>query len=129
MKYICLAYEEERHLNGLSREEWTELRAETLSYLEVLRERGHILSAEALQSSRTAATVRVRAGKLSVTDGPFAETKEQLGGFFLIEARDLNEAIQVASKWPSARFGSIEVRPIETELRTENRYGPAAASP
>jgi hypothetical protein len=59
---------------------------------------------------------------LSATDGPFAETKEQLGGFFLIEARDLNDAIQVASRWPSARIGSIEVRPIEEELRVEGRY-------
>ena len=66
--------------------------------------------------------MRVRSGKLSVTDGPFAETKEQLGGFFLIEARDLNEAIQVASKWPSARLGTIEVRPIEEELRQDRRY-------
>jgi hypothetical protein len=68
--------------------------------------------------------VRVRNGKLSITDGPFAETKETLGGFFLIEARDLNEAIKIASKWPSARLGSIEVRPIEEELREERRYGP-----
>jgi hypothetical protein len=75
-----------------------------------------------LQSVRTAATVRVRGGKVSMTDGPFAETKEQLGGFFLIDARDLNEAIQIAAKWPSARLGSIEVRPIEVELREESRY-------
>jgi hypothetical protein len=125
MKYICLAYEEEVKLNVLTKSEWAALREETLSYLEDLRNRGHVISAEALQSIRTASTVRVRGGKLSITDGPFAETKEQLGGFFLINARDLNEAIQVASKWPSARFGSIEVRPIEEELREENRYGPA----
>lgn len=128
MKYLCLAYEEEAKLNALSRGQWTELRAETLSYLEELRGRGHILSAEALQSVRTAATVRVRAGDVSITDGPFAETKEQLGGFFLVTARDLNEVIQVASKWLSARLGSIEVRPIEEELRAENRYGPATTS-
>jgi hypothetical protein len=71
---------------------------------------------------RNAATVRVREGKLSITDGPFAETKETLGGIFLINARDLNEAIQVASRWPSARLGSIEVRPIEEELREAGRY-------
>jgi hypothetical protein len=69
--------------------------------------------------------VRVRGGKVSVTDGPFAETKEQLGGFFLIDARDLNEAIQVASRWPSARLGTIEVRPIEEELKADRRYAPA----
>ncbi|MGH6829684.1 MAG: YciI family protein, partial [Methylocella sp.] len=75
-----------------------------------------------LRSANTAATLKVRDGKLSVTDGPFAETKEQLGGYFLIEARDLNEAIQVASKWPGARYGEIEVRPVEEQLRPEGRY-------
>ncbi len=71
---------------------------------------------------QTARTVRVREGEVRVTDGPFAETKEQLGGFFLINAKDLNEAVQVASKWPSARLGSIEVRPIEDGLPLERRY-------
>ena len=122
MKYICLAYEEENKLNALSRGEWDALREETLSYLEELRTRGHVVAAEALQSVRTAATVRVRSGKVSMIDGPFAETKEQLGGFFLITAKDLNEAVQIASRWPSARLGSIEVRPIEAELRKESRY-------
>lgn len=122
MKYICLAYEEESALNALSKSEWDILRAETLSYLEELQKRGHVVAAEALQSVRSAATVRVRSGKVSMTDGPFAETKEQLGGFFLINARDLNEAVQIASRWPSARLGSIEVRPIELELREESRY-------
>jgi hypothetical protein len=122
MKYLCLAYEEEKKLNALSRSEWDALRGETLAYVEALRNSGHLIVTNALQSARTAATVRVRSGKLSVTDGPFAETKEQLGGFFLIEARDLNEAIQVASKWPSARLGTIEVRPIEEELRQDRRY-------
>jgi hypothetical protein len=122
MKYICLAYEEENKLNALSKSDWDALREETLSYLEELRKRGHVVAAGALQSVRTAATVRVRSGKVSMTDGPFAETKEQLGGFFLINARDLNEAVQIASRWPSARLGSIEVRPIEVELREEGRY-------
>ena len=122
MKYLCLAYEQESVLNALSRTEWDALRGETLSYAEELRKRGHLVSTEPLQSARTATTVRVRVGKVSLTDGPFAETKEQLGGFFLITARDLNEAIQVASKWPSARLGSIEVRPIEEGLPVERRY-------
>ena len=122
MKYICLAYEEESKLNALTRAEWDVLRGETLSYLEELQNRGHIISAEALQSARTAATVQVRNGRVSITDGPFAETKEQLGGFFLIDARDLNEAVQIASRWPSARLGSIEVRPVEEQLREERRY-------
>lgn len=122
MKYLCLAYEEETKLTDLTQSEWDALRGETLTYLEQLKRKGQVLTAEALQSVRAATTVRVRNGKVSVIDGPFAETKEQLGGFFLIEARDLNEAIQVASRWPSARLGSIEVRPIETELRQEGRY-------
>ena len=122
MKYLCLAYEEENVLNSLSRNEWDALRHETLSYVEELKTRGQLVSAEPLQSARTAATVRVRSGKLAVTDGPYAETKEQLGGFFLINARDLNDAIQVASKWPSARIGAIEVRPLEEGLPEERRY-------
>lgn len=122
MKYLCLAYEEETKLNALSRSEWDALRTETLAFVDELRRNGHLISAEALQSVRTAATVRVRSKKVSITDGPFAETKETLGGFFLINARNLNEAIQVASKWPSARLGSIEVRPIEEELRQDKRY-------
>ena len=122
MKYLCLAYEEESKLNALSRREWAALRAETLNYVAELEESGYLILAKPLQSVRTAATVRVRSGKVTVTDGPFAETKETLGGFFLIEARDLNEAIQVAAKWPSARLGSIEVRPVDDGLREDQRY-------
>jgi hypothetical protein len=125
MKYLCLAYEEEGKLDALSREEWDTLRQETLDYVEDLARSGRLLVTHALQSVRNATTVRVRHGRLSTTDGPFAETKESLGGFFLIEARDLSEAIQVASRWPSARIGSIEVRPIEEALRPESRYGSA----
>jgi hypothetical protein len=124
MKYLCLAYEEESRLNSLSKSEWDALRRETLEYVEELRQRGQLISAQALKSVQTATTVRLRNGRLSITDGPFAETKETLGGFFLIEARDLNDAIKIASKWPSARLGSIEVRPIEEELPAERRYGP-----
>lgn len=122
MKYLCLAYEEEEKLTGLSRSDWDALRAETLAYVDSLRESGHLIITHALKSAHTATTLRVRKGALSMTDGPFAETKEQLGGFFLIEAQDLNEAINLAGKWPSARLGSIEVRPIEEELPHESRY-------
>lgn len=122
MKYLCMAYEEESKLDALSQSEWTALRAETLSYVDELKKGGYLIAAEPLQSVRTAATVRVRNGKTSITDGPFAETKETLGGFFLIEAIDMNEAIQVASRWPSARLGSIEVRPIEAGLKEDKRY-------
>ncbi|BBA36291.1 DGPF domain superfamily [Methylocaldum marinum] len=122
MKYLCLAYEAEEKLDALSPGEWDALRRETLAYVEALRESGHLVITHALKSVRTSRTVRVRNGELSVTDGPFAETKEQLGGFFLIEAPDLEEAVRIASKWPSARLGSIEVRPIEEVLSEERRY-------
>ncbi len=122
MKFLCMAYEEESKLNALSKSEWAALRTETLNYVDELKKSGYLISAEPLQSVRTAATVRVRGGKLSITDGPFAETKETLGGFFLINAKDMNEAIQVAAKWPSARLGSIEVRPIDAGLREDKRY-------
>lgn len=122
MKYICLAYEEESKPNALTKSEWDSLRKETLAYVDELRHRGTLISTEPLQSVHNATTVRVRNGKLSVIDGPFAETKETLGGFFLIDASDLNEAIHIAAKCPSARVGSIEVRPIEEKLREESRY-------
>ena len=122
MKFLCLAYEEQAILDDLSRSEWDALRSETLAYLEVLEKSGHLVRASPLQSARTAATLRVRDGRLAVVDGPFADTKEQLGGFFLIEARDRAEAIALAARWPSARLGSIEVRPIEEALPEERRY-------
>ena len=112
MKYLCMVINEEKMLDAMPRAEFQALVDEHLAYDDVLRESGHYLASNALESVQTATTVRVRNGKMSVTDGPFAETKEQLGGFYLIEARDLNEAIQVAAKIPSARTGCIEVRPI-----------------
>lgn len=122
MKFLCLAYEEESKLNALSQSEWKVLRTATLTYVDELKNGGYLIAAEPLQSVRTAATVRVRGGKVAITDGPFAETKETLGGFFLINAKDMNEATQVAAKWPSARLGSIEVRPIEDGLKEDKRY-------
>ena len=116
MKYVCLVYVEEKKLDALSKRDREALVDESLDYDEVLRRSGHYIVSDALQSVQTATTVQVRNGKVSTTDGPFAETKEQLGGFILIEARDLNEAIQAASKIPLARRGSIEVRPVK-ELR------------
>ncbi len=116
MKYLCLVYIEEKKLHAMSESELDGLIDESLAYDEVLRRSGHYLASDALQPVQTAMTVRIQNGKLSITDGPFAETKEQLGGFILIDARDLNEAIQVASRIPPARLGSVEVRPI-LELR------------
>jgi hypothetical protein len=129
MKFLCLAYEEERVLAGLSAPEWTALRGETLNYVERLKASGHLLDARPLQSATLASTVRVRDSRLLVTDGPFAETKEQLGGYFLIEAGDLDEAISLVAGWPSARLGTIEVRPIDDGLSPAGRYArPAGVS-
>ena len=105
MKYLCLVYLEESKLRTIPD-------SECKAYGEGLRSKGRWLAAEALQSVQTATTVRVRNSKVSVTDGAFAETKEQLAGFYLVDAKDLNEAIQLASKIPPARVGSIEVRPV-----------------
>ena len=105
MKYLCLVY--------LEKDNWSAVPdRECANCGEGLRDRGVLLAAEPLHPVETASTVRIRNGKLSVTDGPFAETKEQLAGFYLVEARDLNEAIQIAAKIPPARTGSIEVRPV-----------------
>jgi len=122
MKYLCLAYEEERLFHELSPAEWRALRRETLDYVESLRADGRLIDARPLRSATTAKTVRVRGGRPSIVDGPFAETKEQVGGFFLIEAADLDEALAIAARWPSARLGSIEVRPVEEGLPPDRRY-------
>ena len=105
MKYLCLVYGDERAMETVDDRH-------CLAFDQSVRASGHCIASEALQPVATATTVRVRNGKVSTTDGPFAETKEQLGGFYMIEARDLNDAIQVASRIPSARLGSIEVRPV-----------------
>jgi hypothetical protein len=105
MKYLCLVYLDEKKLDQVPD-------SECMVFGEGLRESGHRIAAEALQSVHTATTVRVRNGKVSMTDGPFAETKEQLAGFYLIDAKDLDEAVRLASKIPPARIGSIEVRPV-----------------
>ena len=117
MKYLCLVYFEGKIWDVMSQKESDALTEESLAYDEELMKSGHFIAAEALDSIHTATTVRVRNGKASTTDGPFAETKEVLGGFVMINARDLDEAIQIASKIPLARWGSIEVRPV-LELQT-----------
>jgi len=112
MKYACLVYYNEKEVYGMSPREWDTLVGECLAYGDDVRASGRFLGGEALQPVEEAITLRVRNGKVAITDGPFAETKEQLAGFYLIEARDLNEAIQVAARIPPARHGSIEVRPV-----------------
>lgn len=109
MKYLCLVYSEEDKLHSLPESPHDR---ECAAYAASLNQTGRLIAGEALEPVRSATTVRVRSGMLSVTDGPFAETKEQTAGFYLIEARDLNEAIQIAAKIPPARVGSIEIRPV-----------------
>ena len=113
MRYLCLVYLVEEEMAAMSENESQACTDESLAYDEALRRGGHLVVAHALERGEAATTVRVRRGRVVTTDGPFAETKEQLGGFVLIEARDLNDAIQVATRIPLARRGSIEVRPIK----------------
>ena len=118
MKYLCMIYIDERKLAALSGAEFDAIVNECLDYSEQLKASGHYLGANALESVQSATTLRMQGGRMSVTDGPFAETKEQLGGFYMIEARDLNEALQIAAKIPPGRLGCIEVRPLrEPEAR------------
>jgi len=113
MKFLFMIYHDERVLEDLPKQEMQALVDSALDYDEEIRRSGHYIVSNALQPARTARTLRVREGKVLVTDGPFAETREQLGGFFLVEARDLDEACAVASRFPPARLGIIEVRPVQ----------------
>ena len=117
MNYLCLVYLAREQLHACAD-------SECFAFGQELRSSGHYVAANALQPVETATTVRVRNGQLTLSDGPFAETKEQLAGFYLIEARDLNEAIHWAGKIPPARYGSIEVRPLRT-LNVEPADPPA----
>jgi hypothetical protein len=112
MKYLCIVYAEEHAFDALSESELVSLDESSLANDEELRRSGHLIVAQALQPVATATTVRVRNDRMSATDGPFAETTEQLGGFVFIEARDLNEAIEIAGRMPMAKVGSVEVRPV-----------------
>jgi len=122
MKYLCMVFLDEKKLDALSNQESQALDDQSLAYDETLRKGGHFVAAQALQSVRRAATVRVRSGRVTVTDGPFAETKEQIGGFILLEAKDLDQAIELASQIPSVPLGGVEVRPIkELKASTDRR--------
>ncbi len=112
MKYLCLIYQDEKAGQTIPKAEMDKAMAEYWAFTDDIKKSGHHVASNGLQPTNTATTVRVRNGKISTTDGPFAETKEQLGGFYLIEAKDLNDAIQVAARIPSARWGAVEVRPI-----------------
>lgn len=112
MKYLCMVYYDENIINNMTSNEWKSLNKECEACGQSLRDSGKMIGGNALHPSTTATSLRIRDGKPLITDGPFAETKEQLAGFYLLDARDLNEAIQLASKIPPARIGTIEIRPI-----------------
>jgi hypothetical protein len=116
MKFLFMIFHDENILDSMPEGEMQTHVDSALGYDDEIRRSGHYIVSNALQRARTARTIRVRGGKATVTDGPFVETKEQLGGFFLIEAKDIDEACEVASRFPPARLGTIEVRPVQ-ELR------------
>jgi hypothetical protein len=122
MKYLCLVYYDEKKWEAMSEGEQNAYFDECFAYDDVLRRKGHWVGGEALQSVRTATTLRWKSNRVSITDGPFAETKEQLGGFVVFEAGDLNHAIQLMSKHPAVKAAIIEIRPTEdlTEMMRES---------
>lgn len=137
MKYICLGYYDEKAFEALPESERNSFLDDCFAYDDQLRKGGHFAGGEALQSARNATTLRWRNGKAAVTDGPYAETKEQLGGILVLEAADLNEAIQLMSRHPGLRAGPFEIRPVEdlagiireSEQRRARRAPSEAATP
>jgi hypothetical protein len=122
MQYVCLVYVDPEAFRQLNESELAELDEASLANDNELRRSGHLIVAQALESVTEATTVRVRDGRMSATSGPFAETAEHLGGFVFVEARDLNEAIQIAGNLPIAKLGSVEVRPVmDLEARVQER--------
>ena len=113
MKYVCLGYYDEKQWGTITESEQNAMMDECFAYDDGLRKRGHFAGGEALQSARNATTLRWQNGKVSITDGPYAETKEQLGGILVLEATDLNHAIQLMSKHPGLKAGPFEIRPVE----------------
>ena len=113
MKYVCLGYIEESKWDNMSEPEQEALMDECFAYDDVLRRNGHFVGGEALQSARNAITLRWQDGRISATDGPYAETKEQLGGILILEARDLNHAIELMSRHPGVKVGPFEIRPVD----------------
>jgi hypothetical protein len=112
MQYLCLIYDAESTWETMPEEERNAVYGEYMEFTQSIKDSGNHVAGDALQPISTATSVRVRNGETLVTDGPFAETKEQLGGYYLIEAKDMDEALKIAERIPSARFGTIEVRPV-----------------
>lgn len=123
MKYLALVYYDEKIMERKSQEEWDSLNQECIECVARLSESGHYITGSPLLPTSTATTVRVRDNRITATDGPFAETKEQLAGFYMLEAKDLNEAITLAGKIPPARYGSVEVRPARELMEKGNQAG------
>lgn len=112
MRYICLIYENEAQFANMSQSEKEAIYRDYYNFQDGIKKSGHYVAGDPLEPTHTATTVRVRHGKAQTTDGPFAETREQLGGYYIVDAKDLDEAVAIAGRIPGARFGSIEVRPI-----------------
>jgi hypothetical protein len=112
MQYLLLIYDAEKTINALPEAEQHQMYADYMTFTKEITASGHFKGGDALQPVHTATTVRIRDGKTAITDGPFAETREQLGGYYLIEAKDLDEATRIAARLPSAKYGSIEIRPV-----------------
>ena len=122
MKYLCLVCAE-KFMEQMPEADAARLYEEYREFTDSIRASGHLVSVNRLKPPHDATTVRLRQGQVSTTDGPYAETKEQLGGYYVIEARDLNEAIRVASRIPGARLGCVEVRPIAEDEQTKGALG------
>jgi hypothetical protein len=127
MKYLCLVYYNEEIVKSMSQTEWDSLNRECIACVEDLTASGHFIDGAPLQTTDSATTLRVRDGRAITTDGPFAETKEQLAGFYMLEAQDLNEAIRLAEKIPPARYGSVEIRPVRDLLESGNIFSAVAS--
>src|SRR6266404_1148279 len=123
MKFMFMIYHEENVLDAMPEKEMQALVDSAIEYAEEIRRSGHYVASDALQRTQTARTVRIRAGKASTTVGPFVETKEQLGGFFVIEAKDMDEACAVAARFPPARVAVIEIRPVQELTHSRDRRG------
>ena len=123
MKFMFTIYHDEKVLDAMPEKEMQALVDSAIEYAEELRRSGHYLASNALQRARTARLIRVSGGKVSTTASPFAETKEQLGGFFIIEAKDMDEACAIAARFPPARVGAVEVRPVQELTHSRDRRG------
>jgi hypothetical protein len=123
MKFMFMIYHDEGVLDAMPEKEMQALVDSAIEYAEEIRRSGHYIVSDALQRASTARTVRVNAGKVSTTTGPFAETEEKLGGFFVIEAKDMDEACAVAARFPPARVGVIEIRPVQELRHSRDRRG------